>query len=801
LDKNVGSVDLEELRRAREELNIERGIETDPNMYSNYNPNRTSESSDVVSNEDSDEKIEELYDNLENSSSESNNSYEEEKDDEVIADALQDSSSQAITAENEPQIEELAENIEEDNYQVSSSADTLTENVSDVTANLESSNSSDSDMIDKLDGQELLKMLLGDSYEELEDEDADFSDEPMKKESTFYDEDPNADDDIYSIKNANQVKSTEQYESVEAEIEAENALKQTKNESESTLNETNDNLEVSNETTENQKPENMVNLSQFEVNDENSDNGLSVNLPNVDENATQNKDFNVYDNFSAFEVHYDPSMDEVQEQVFEEPEHEDNSIDLIKNILYSDDSDYEQSEQSNSADVQEESAVENKIEEEPKSENFELEDNGAISEILNLNNEEQKTEDVSENNEELESQLVNNEETETQPVQETENSVVEETSAQSDNVSEESEENITEILSDFSKLKNLNEVTNEISNNDEENNESVESQDESNLEQETDVENENEIVQNQEEEIDENAEFDEDYADEEYHYKPVESNKKESPYIEIKDYGFINAISNSQFKDSDKLEFLLGKNEDDMQVFADLERGYNMAIFNYGENENSFTLINTIILSLMLKNNPDEFKMVICDSNDNSKYDIYKDSSYLLNEIAKDNNKILDTLISLNQELESRYKIIASLNASSIENYNDIAEREQFSKLPYVITFVLNYSRMSTLDNSYRINSLIQSLLKFGRLAGIYVILETYDNDLNDGLNYNLSSRISFKTDIEEDSIYSVGTAGAEMLADVNDILYSKIDANPVHLKVPNLTEKELKLIIQNIEN
>ena len=163
--------------------------------------------------------------------------------------------------------------------------------------------------------------------------------------------------------------------------------------------------------------------------------------------------------------------------------------------------------------------------------------------------------------------------------------------------------------------------------------------------------------------------------------------------------------------------------------------------------------------------------------------------------------KLQKTIISLNQELESRYKIIASLNASSIENYNDIAEREQFSKLPYVITFVLNYSRMSTLDNSYRINSLIQSLLKFGRLAGIYVILETYDNDLNDGLNYNLSSRISFKTDIEEDSIYSVGTAGAEMLADVNDILYSKIDANPVHLKVPNLTEKELKLIIQNIEN
>ena len=40
---NVSSVDLDELRKAREALNQEIGVENDPNMYKDYNPNREEE--------------------------------------------------------------------------------------------------------------------------------------------------------------------------------------------------------------------------------------------------------------------------------------------------------------------------------------------------------------------------------------------------------------------------------------------------------------------------------------------------------------------------------------------------------------------------------------------------------------------------------------------------------------------------------------------------------------------------------------------------------------------------------------
>lgn len=53
MDKNVGSVDLDELLKARQELNSERGIETDPNMYSDYNPNRKQEEAEMAASENS----------------------------------------------------------------------------------------------------------------------------------------------------------------------------------------------------------------------------------------------------------------------------------------------------------------------------------------------------------------------------------------------------------------------------------------------------------------------------------------------------------------------------------------------------------------------------------------------------------------------------------------------------------------------------------------------------------------------------------------------------------------------------
>ena len=48
LDKSVGGVDLEELMRARAELDRERGVETDPDMYNDYGKDHSQPAEPVV---------------------------------------------------------------------------------------------------------------------------------------------------------------------------------------------------------------------------------------------------------------------------------------------------------------------------------------------------------------------------------------------------------------------------------------------------------------------------------------------------------------------------------------------------------------------------------------------------------------------------------------------------------------------------------------------------------------------------------------------------------------------------------
>ena len=70
MDKNVSGVDLDELLKAREELNKEIGVETDPNMYSDYNPNRKNEENEKPASDENEESFVSENSDVEDSKSE-----------------------------------------------------------------------------------------------------------------------------------------------------------------------------------------------------------------------------------------------------------------------------------------------------------------------------------------------------------------------------------------------------------------------------------------------------------------------------------------------------------------------------------------------------------------------------------------------------------------------------------------------------------------------------------------------------------------------------------------------------------
>lgn len=186
-----------------------------------------------------------------------------------------------------------------------------------------------------------------------------------------------------------------------------------------------------------------------------------------------------------------------------------------------------------------------------------------------------------------------------------------------------------------------------------------------------------------------------------------------------------------------------------------------------------------------------------------SEFDVFNNSSYMyFNRVAKNNREIVDSLVELSKEIETRYNNLVYAGVKSISAYNLSAEERGNPPMPYLVLFLNNYAKMTQFLDSDRINICLHNILKFGRIVGVYAIVaSTAEIERND-INLNLPTRVCYKADSEEYSISAIGRKGAELLDDEKDFLYSTVfDEEIKHLKVANLSRKEIELIIENLEN
>lgn len=276
--------------------------------------------------------------------------------------------------------------------------------------------------------------------------------------------------------------------------------------------------------------------------------------------------------------------------------------------------------------------------------------------------------------------------------------------------------------------------------------------------------------------------------------------KVKSKYPSIEDFKFIDEIASEEFKESDKFSYILGKNEQNETVFGNFKEHFNLAIF--GKNDIVInSLLNSMILSLSLKNSYRDVNFVLLDSNINSSFEVYNKSSYLyFNRIAKTNKEISDVLVEVSKEIDVRYEKHAELGVKNIEAYNEAAIAGGFSTLPNIIVVFNNYTSASQATDSEKINACLYQILKFGRNVGVYcVVTAKLPIEVNQ-VNYNLSSRLSFKSD--EDSRYTIGEAGAESLPEENDALYYNISRGKAeHIKAASVSEMEQEIIIKDLED
>ena len=250
---------------------------------------------------------------------------------------------------------------------------------------------------------------------------------------------------------------------------------------------------------------------------------------------------------------------------------------------------------------------------------------------------------------------------------------------------------------------------------------------------------------------------------------------------------------------SSKLELALGRDAAGEASVADLTRMPHLLIAGSTGSGKS-VCINTIILSLLVNNSPDELRMIMVDPK-RVELTLYNGIPHLLAPVITEPK---DTVKALNwcvREMERRYKLLSSTGKRNIEQYNqnpDIAE----GRLPFIVLIIDELADLM-MASAREVESKIVRLAQMSRAVGIHLVIATQrpSVDVITGLiKANIPTRIAFAVTSQIDSRTIIDSAGAEKLLGHGDMLYMSTDlGKPRRIQGVYCNEDEIAGVVAHI--
>ena len=228
-------------------------------------------------------------------------------------------------------------------------------------------------------------------------------------------------------------------------------------------------------------------------------------------------------------------------------------------------------------------------------------------------------------------------------------------------------------------------------------------------------------------------------------------------------------ISYEKFQKKDvKLPIALGKSISGMPIVGDLTSMPHLLIAGTTGSGKS-VCINTIIVSLLYKLNPDLCKFILIDPK-MLELSTYEGIPHLLTPVITDAKKATSALAWTVKEMNSRYKLMSKVGVRNIDGYN----AKHKLKMPYIVVVVDEMSDLMLVAGK-EIENYIQKLSQMARAAGIHIIMATQrpSVDVITGtIKANFPTRVSFQVSSKIDSRTILGEQGAEQLLGKGDMLF-----------------------------
>lgn len=234
---------------------------------------------------------------------------------------------------------------------------------------------------------------------------------------------------------------------------------------------------------------------------------------------------------------------------------------------------------------------------------------------------------------------------------------------------------------------------------------------------------------------------------------------------------------------------VLGKNVASNPIIIDLAKAPHLLIAGSTGSGKSVCM-NTLIMSLLFKFNPDELRLIMVDPK-RVEFEDYRKLPHLITPVINDAKKVPIALRWAVTEMENRYKILARAGVKKLAEFNALSKNGEvlrdsdgqiiednygtpITKMPILIVIIDELAELRMQDSWKDSETYIARIAQLGRAAGVHIVVATQrpsTNIITGVIKANLPTRIAFRVLQLVDSRVILDLPGAENLLGLGDML------------------------------
>jgi S-DNA-T family DNA segregation ATPase FtsK/SpoIIIE len=260
---------------------------------------------------------------------------------------------------------------------------------------------------------------------------------------------------------------------------------------------------------------------------------------------------------------------------------------------------------------------------------------------------------------------------------------------------------------------------------------------------------------------------------------------------------FADLIQKAEFKNASKaLSVALGQDIDGFTIVESLkEMPHGLVAGQTGSGKS--VNINTILISLLLKYDPDQLKMILIDPKmvELSSYD---ELPHLLTPVITNVKAATAALKWAVDEMERRYQVFSDSKVRDIDMYNEVAHK----KIPLIVIVVDELADLMMVA-SQAVEESIMRITQKARAAGIHLLVATQrpSTDVIKGtIKSNIPTRIAFSVASHIDSQTILDSSGAEKLIGKGDMLLLMNGKNKRRLQGAYVSDQDIHSVTEYIK-